>query len=126
MDSEGRIRDAHLKKGDAELALVFFTVPPGTQASKVLEGRLARISKIVPNYQPIGTGTAEFASYKAPSAVFSQTRAGQTIVNKNILLIDGTAGYLFAWIVPQEQFEALDAPLRAILGSFEIVKDDRR
>jgi hypothetical protein len=82
---------------------------------------------MVSNYRLMSSGTTEFARHKAPSAVFSQTdKAGHTIVNENILLVDGHAGYLFAWIVPQEKHEALNGRLREILRSFEIVRDDAR
>jgi hypothetical protein len=115
-----------MKKGGAEFALVFFGVPPGTEATKTLESRLAAISKmkIVPNYQFLAKGSTDIASrHNAPSAIFSQTdEVGNTRINENILLIDGASAYLFAWIAPQEQFDTLHTTLDKILGSFELVK----
>ena len=109
--------------GGIQFALVLFAIPPGTAPGTILEARLGGIEKVVPSFKPIETGEMEVGGRKAPSAVFSLRReGGETKFNQNIVLVDGTSGYLFAWIVPQEKFAALDGVLRKILGSFELVK----
>jgi transglutaminase-like putative cysteine protease len=122
-DKQGtKILSMKPQESGIEFALVVFDVPPGTQPGKILEGRLAGIGKLVRNYKLIETGEAEVAHQKAPSAVFSQSgEGGEVIVNQNILLVDGTSGYLFAWIVPQEKFAILAPVLKKILASFELV-----
>jgi hypothetical protein len=124
-ESKGGTKILSMKpqEGGIEFALVVFVVPPGTQPGKILEGRLAGIGKMVRNYKLIETGEAEVARRKAPSAIFSQSGAdGETIVNQNILLVDGTSVYLFAWIVPQVKFAGLDRVLKKILASFDLIQ----
>jgi hypothetical protein len=114
-----------MTKGDADFTLVFFGVPAGTQPGPIMEIRLGAVTKMVPNYQLISRGTTDIEQHKAPSAIFSQTsKEGKTLINENILMIDGTSGYLFVWIVPQAQYVPLPGEFERILGSFEIVRDN--
>jgi len=109
-------------KGEARFAMVLFPAPPGTQAQKVLERRLAVVATTVPNYKLIESGATKIAGRSVPRAVFSQTNhSGKTLINTNILLIDGVSAYLFAWIVPQEEAAATDTVLNRILDSFELI-----
>jgi hypothetical protein len=106
-----------------QFALVFFAVPPGTSAKTILQGRLAGLSKMVRNFKLLEEGEWEIGGEKAPGARFSQTARDQTtIVNQNILLVDGATAYLFAFIAPQEKFSGFGPILKKILSSFEIIK----
>ncbi len=44
------------------------------------------------------------------------------IVNENCLFIDGTNGYLFAFIAPKERFEEVKPLFLKTLESFAIIK----
>ncbi len=111
------------KGAGVQFALVLFAVPPGTSAKTILQGRLAGLSKMVRDYKLLEETEWEVAGRKAPGAVFSQSgRDEVTIVNHNILLIDGTAAYLFAFIAPRENFDSLGPVLRKVLASFELIK----
>ena len=124
-DSKGGVETLLMnpQESGVQFALVFFAVPPGTSAKTILQGRLAGLSKMVQNYKLLEEGEWEFGGRKAPSVVFSQSgRDRATIVNQNILLIDGAAAYLFAFIAPQEKFGGLGPIFKKILASFELIK----
>ena len=111
------------KKAGIHFALVFFAIPPGTPAGTILEGRLNVIGQMGRNYKLIEKGEADVAGRKAPSAIFSHGgEAGETIVNQNILLVDGSSGYLFALIAPQKEFAGLGPAFKKILASFDLIK----
>jgi len=111
------------KKAGVQFALVFFAIPPGTPAGTILEGRLNVIGQMGRNYKLIEKSEADVAGRKAPSAIFSHGgKDGETIVNRNILLVDGSSGYLFALIAPEAEFAGLDAPFKTILASFDLIK----
>lgn len=124
-DAKGGVATLLMNPQEAgvQFALVFFAVPPGTSARAILQGRLAALSKMVQNYKLLEEGEWEIVNRKAPSVVFSQSGRDQaTIVNQNILLIDGTTAYLFAFIAPQEKFGGLGPIFKKILASFELIK----
>jgi len=124
-DSKGGVETLLMYPQEAgvQFALVFFAVPPGTSAKTLLQGRLAGLSKIVREYKFLEEGEKEIVGRMAPSVVFSQSGRDQgTIVNQNILLVDGAAAYLFAFIAPQEKFGDLGPFFKKILASFEIIK----
>ena len=124
-ESKGGVATLLMNSQEAgvQFALVFFAVPPGTSATTILQGRLAGLSKMVRDYKLLEEGESEIGGRKAPSIVFSQTARDQaTIVNQNILLVDGTTAYLFAFIAPQEKFSGLSPVLKKILASFELIK----
>lgn len=110
------------KKGGAEFALGLFRVSPGTAAAGMLQQRLNAAGKFVRNYKLVESGEVEIALRKAASAVFTQRGNGGTIVNYNVILIDGYSGYLFAFIAPEEEFARLGPTLKEILGSFELLQ----
>ena len=111
------------QEAGVQFALVFFAVPPGTSAKPILQGRLANLSKMVRDYRLLEEGEWQIVGQKAPSVVFSQSGRDQaTIVNQNILLVEGTTAYLFAFIAPQEKFGGLNPVLQKILASFELIK----
>jgi len=124
-DSKGGVTTLLMnpQESGVQFALVFFAVPPGTSPKTILQGRLAGLSKMVQNYKLLEEGEWEIGGRKAPSVVFSQSGRDQaTIVNQNILLIDGAAAYLFAFIAPQEEFGGLGPIFKKILASFELIK----
>jgi hypothetical protein len=111
------------QEAGVQFALVFFAVPPGTSAKTILQGRLAGLSKMVQNYKLLEEGVWEIDGLKAPGVVFSQSGRDQaTIVNQNILLVDGATAYLFVFIAPQKKFSGFGPTLKKILASFEIIK----
>jgi hypothetical protein len=107
---------------DVEFALVLFALPPGIEASRLVDARRTAAGKL-PGYRLMRTGEDEVAGRRAASVVFSHTGAqGKTIVNESMVLADGTSGYLFAWIVGEDKFVEQETVLRKILTSFELVK----
>jgi hypothetical protein len=111
------------QESGVQFALVFFAVPPGTSAKAILQGRLASLSRMVQNYKLLEEAEWEIVGRKAPGVVFSQSGRDQaTIVNQNILLIDGATAYLFVFIAPQEKFDGLGPIFKKILASFELIK----
>ncbi len=86
-----------------------------------MQGRLNSMSKELGDYKLIEKSEVEVARRKAPSAVFTQGGDRGTIVNHNVLLIDGNSAYLFALIAPQEEFAGLGPVLKRILDSFELI-----
>lgn len=124
-DSKGGVTTLLMnpQESGVHFALVLFAVPPGTSAETIFQGRLAGLSKMVQNYKLLEEGEWEIFGRKAPSVVFSHSGRDQaTIVNQNILLVDGTTAYLFAFIAPQEKFSGFGHVLKKILASFELVK----
>ena len=124
-ESKGGVATLLMNSQEAgvQFALVFFAVPPGTSAKPILQGRLANLSKMVRDYRLLEEGEWQIVGQKAPSVVFSQSGRDQaTIVNQNILLVEGTTAYLFAFIAPQEKFGGLNPVLQKILASFELIK----
>jgi len=124
-DSKGGVTTLLMnpQESGVQFALVFFAVPPGTSPKTILQGRLAGLSKMVQNYKLLEEGESEIVGRKALSVVFSQSGRDQaTIVNQNILLIDGATAYLFAFIAPQEKFGGLGPIFKKILASFELIK----
>jgi hypothetical protein len=104
-----------------EFAFVMFAVPPGTPSGTLMEGRLNAVSKMVRDYRLIEKGEADVAGRKAPSAIFFQTGGdGAAIISRNILMVDGSSGYLFALLVPEEKVAGMDQVFKKIVASFEL------
>jgi hypothetical protein len=122
-EAKSGVLTLRMNSKDAQFAVVFFAVPPGTSAKTVLQGRLNALSKMVKDFKLLEESEADLAGRKAPFAAFSQTeKSGTTITNQNALLVDGTNAYLFAFITDQDRFEQLRPQFRKILATFEIVK----
>ncbi len=104
-------------------ALVLFALPPGMSAKTILDTRVNAISGMVKNFKKLEEGESKIAGRKVPRVVFQQSAKDQLIlVNENCLLVEGTNGYLFAFITPEDRFIELRASLQKSLESFEIVK----
>ena len=104
-------------------ALVLFPLPPGMSSKSILDTRVNAISGMVKNFKKLEEGQIQIAGRTVPRVVFQQSAKDQLIlVNENCLLVEGTNGYLFAFITPEDRFIELRASLQKILESFEIVK----
>lgn len=104
-------------------ALVLFPLPPGMSSKTILDTRVNAISGMVKNFKKLEEGESKIAGRTVPRVVFRQSAKDQLIlVNENCLLVEGTNGYLFAFITPEDRFIGLRASLQKILESFEIVK----
>lgn len=126
-DKKGDIVTVSAKFEGAEgvdFALVMFSAPGGMSSKMILDGRLSALSSMMKDFKKLSDGAAEVAGRKAARARFAYTagkKKKMALINDNTMLAEDGAGFLFACIAPEGEYEKYEKEFEKIISSFELL-----
>lgn len=126
-DKKGDIVTISAKPEGAEgvdFALVMFSAPGSMSSKTIIDGRLSALSSMVKDFKKTSEGQAKVFGREAARARFTHTAGKKkkvALINDNTVLADDGAGFLFACIAPEGEFEKYEKEFEKIIASFELL-----
>ncbi len=107
-----------------DFALVIFSTPGNLPAKTIIDGRLSALSSMLKDFKKISESAVKIFGRDGVRVRFAH-RAGRknaiTLVNENTVLAHEGAGFLFACLAPEGEFEKYEKEFEKIIKSFELL-----